>query len=137
MVFYLWAMKSLQRQACLLWLKHNHLFFLPNANFYGKDSFSFLVSDVEHSVSGNVQIDIKPIDDLPMSAGELLLADFSEDELNGRQYAVKDLLINVSDIEKDDVKVVEKEYQGLYGKLVFKDGNWFYQYNHIFIFRTS
>jgi len=49
--------------------------YTPVANFYGRDSFTYTVSDANESRSASVTINVRPVDDLPVARDDLATTD--------------------------------------------------------------
>ncbi|CAH1554456.1 tandem-95 repeat protein [Vibrio owensii] len=71
--------------------------FAPNENFNGDVNFSFDVSDGTDTVSANIDVSVKPVDDAPVS-GNLA---YSVDEDGSIRLSQEQLLSQASDVEGD------------------------------------
>ncbi|MEZ9979931.1 tandem-95 repeat protein [Vibrio cyclitrophicus] len=73
--------------------------FAPNENFNGDVNFSFDVSDGTDTVSANIDVSVKAVDDAPVS-GDLA---YSVDEDGSIRLSQEQLLSQASDVEGDDL----------------------------------
>uniref|UniRef100_UPI0034DE183A cadherin-like domain-containing protein n=1 Tax=Candidatus Thiodubiliella endoseptemdiera TaxID=2738886 RepID=UPI0034DE183A len=94
----------------------------PNANFNGQVQLSYKVSDTHSSVSANAGVNILPINHLPTVSGVVSLAGTEDQNLT---ITSAQLLANVSDIDGDDLTVINLSVVGDNAALtVNNDGTW-------------
>ena len=77
--------------------------FLPAENYAGIATFDYVVSDGSEQVSGNVQITVTPVNDLPKVVGE----SYNINEDTALNINTAELLRNDSDVEDGELTIVE------------------------------
>ncbi|MGV2989008.1 tandem-95 repeat protein, partial [Vibrio sp. E150_011] len=91
--------------------------FAPNENFNGSLNLSFDVSDGSSTSSAAINVDVVPVNDGPV-ASEVSL---NVDEDRTLVFYDTDLLENTSDIDGDDLSIINVGYQGDQGVLINND----------------
>ncbi len=94
-------------------LKNNKLFFTPNRDYYGYDSFSYTIFNSSDKSSAKVYITIKPINDAPIAKDDSV-------ELNEDSSLLIDVLKN--DKDTDNTKLtIEFDTKPLHGRVSLKN----------------
>jgi Bacterial Ig domain/FG-GAP repeat/RTX calcium-binding nonapeptide repeat (4 copies) len=76
--------------------------YTPNANFNGTDSFNFTVADGNGgSTIGTFNLNVKPVNDAPVAANDLLTAAFN----TPLSIQVSNLLANDTDIDRNNLTI--------------------------------
>ena len=76
--------------------------YLPNANFYGLDSFTYQINDGQnHTAQATVTFTVTPVNDAPIALDD----SYSVDQGNTLTVSAPGLLINDSDLDQDSLSI--------------------------------